>query len=264
MNESPLGAAAFTGTGFAIDRQRMADLLGFDRVIASTHHSIGAGDHLTDTAFAVQSLAVGLSRVTKDLLFFATQELGALHIDDSFIQIRSIMPQKRNPVVLEHLRARLSRALGYAQTVAVQCHSIPYGDTQDIEDEILPPVMAGLEAIQSCIQLYTAVFETLTLNEAHLARRAGEGFTTTTTELADALVREAGLPFRSAHLVRALDSRAFVEARNGLGGVAPSSTGVLLGELTAAHALDQSIVEQKRQRLDEAERVRSAAVLAIS
>ena len=123
--------------------------------------------------------------------------------------------------------------------------------------------MAGLEAIQSCIQLYTAVFETLTLNEAHLARRAGEGFTTT-TELADALVREAGLPFRSAHLVRALDSRAFVEARNGLGGVAPSSTGVLLGELTAAQALDQSIVEQKRQRLDEAERVRSAAVLAIS
>jgi argininosuccinate lyase len=263
VNESPLGAAAFTGTGFAIDRQRMADLLGFDRVIASTHHSIGAGDHLTDTAFAVQSLAVGLSRVTKDLLFFATQESGALHIDDSFIQISSIMPQKRNPVVLEHLRARLSRALGYAQTVAVQCHSIPYGDTQDIEDEILPPVMAGLEAIQSCIQLYTAVFETLTLNEAHLARRAGEGFTTT-TELADALVREAGLPFRSAHLVRALDSRAFVEARNGLGGVAPSSTGVLLGELTAAQALDQSIVEQKRQRLDEAERVRSAAVLAIS
>lgn len=298
MNESPLGAAAFTGTGFAIDRERVAALLGFERVIPSTHHSIGAGDHLTDTAFAVQSLAVGLSRVTKDLLFFATQESGSLGIDDSFIQISSIMPQKRNPVVLEHLRARLSRALGYAQTVVVQCHSIPYGDTQDIEDEILPPLMAGLQAIQACIQLYTAVCETLTLNEEHLARRAGEGFTTA-TELADALVREAGLPFRSAHsivarmvgrsveatkqgsgepvmtwamlqeaaqavlgrevdfsaeqLARSLDPRAFVEARRGLGGVAPSATGALLGELAAVMDADRSRLASAHRHLTDAD-----------
>ncbi|MCB0104490.1 MAG: hypothetical protein KDE53_01230, partial [Caldilineaceae bacterium] len=69
VNESPLGAAAFTGTGFPIDRQRLAELLGFTTVITSTHHSIGAGDHLTDVAFAIQSLAIGLGRVTKDLLF---------------------------------------------------------------------------------------------------------------------------------------------------------------------------------------------------
>lgn len=200
VNESPLGAAAFTGTGFAIDRERVATLLGFDHVIASTHHAIGAGDHLTETAFAVQSLCIGLGRVTRDLLFLATQEANALHIDDSFIQISSIMPQKRNPVVLEHLRARLSRAVGSAQAVAVQCHNIPYGDTQDIEDEIVPPLMAALDTAQACVVLYTAVFETLTLNDVHLRRRAGEGFTTA-TELADALVREAGLPFRVAHQV---------------------------------------------------------------
>lgn len=200
VNESPLGAAAFTGTGFPIDRQRLADLLGFDRVIVSTHHSIGAGDHLTDIAFAVQSLAIGLSRVTKDLLFLATQEAGALHIDDSFIQISSIMPQKRNPVVLEHLRARLSRAMGAAQTIALQCHSIPYGDTQDIEDEILPPLYGAVTTLQESLILYNALFETLTLHTAHLRQRAGAGFTTA-TELADTLVREAGLPFRLAHRV---------------------------------------------------------------
>lgn len=310
MNESPLGAAAFTGTGFAIDRQRVADLLGFDRVIPSTHHSIGAGDHLTDTAFALQSLAVGLSRVTKDLLFYATQESGALHIDDSFIQISSIMPQKRNPVVLEHLRARLSRTIGYAQTVPIQCHSIPYGDTQDIEDEILPPLMAGLEAMQECLQLYTAVFATLSLNESHLARRAGEGFTTA-TELADALVREAGLPFRAAHsivarmvarsvgagerenggtggmtfellqsaaqevmggavdfsaeqLARSLDPQAFVEARQGLGGVAPSATGALLTDLAAGLADDRAYTAQRRRSLADAaaQRCRDAQAYA--
>ncbi|MBP7961069.1 MAG: argininosuccinate lyase [Caldilineaceae bacterium] len=214
MNESPLGAAAFTGTGFDIDRGRVAELLGYDTVIPSTQHCIGAGDHLTDTAFAVQSLAIGLGRVTKDLLFLATQESGALHIHDSFIQISSIMPQKRNPVVLEHLRARLSRAVGYAQTVVIQCHSIPYGDTQDIEDEILPPIYAALHTMRECVQLYTSVFDTLTLNGDHLRQRAGEGFTTA-TELADALVREAGLPFRTAHKIVSTLVKSAVAAGKG-------------------------------------------------
>lgn len=270
LNESPLGAAAFTGTGFPIDRQRLADLLGFARVIPSTHHSIGAGDHLTDAAFAVQSLCIGLSRLTKDLLFFATAESGALRIDDSFIQISSIMPQKRNPVVLEHLRARLSRASGYAQAVVLQCHGIPYGDTQDIEDEILPPLLLALSTCQDCLELYTAVFQTLRLNTEHLAQRAGAGFSTA-TELADVLVRGAGLPFRTAHkivaetvqqavrsrreitleavqasarkvcgrpvrlnsqqLAQALDPVRFVASRTGLGGAAASATGPLLDDL---------------------------------
>jgi argininosuccinate lyase len=211
VNQSPLGAAAFTGTSFPVDRTRVAELLGFDGVIRSTHHSIGAGDHLTDAAFAVQSLCIGLGRMTRDLLFYATQESNALRIDDSFIQISSIMPQKRNPVVLEHLRARLGRAVGYAQTVALNCHNIPYGDTQDIEDEIMPPLMAALSTAQDCVELYTSVFETLKLNVDHLARRAAEGFTTA-TELADTLVREAGLPFRTAHHIVARMVQSAVSA----------------------------------------------------
>lgn len=211
MNESPLGAAALTGTGFPVDRARVAALLGFERVIASTQHSIGAGDHITDAAAAIQSLAVQLSRVTHDLLVRATQEAAAIRIDDEFIQISSIMPQKRNPVVLEHLRARLSRALGYAGTVVVQCHSIPYGDTQDIEDEIIPPLAAALSATRECVALYTSVFASLTLNEEHLRAQAAADFTTA-TELADALVREAGLPFRQAHKIVATMVRAAVAA----------------------------------------------------
>ena len=200
VNESPLGAAAFTGTGFTIDRQRIADLLGFDGYVVSTQHSIGAGDHLTDVANAVQSLAAGLGRMTHDLLFLGTKESGGLYIHDSFIQISSIMPQKRNPVVLEHLRARLSRALGMAQGIVLQCHNIPYGDTQDIEDEIWPLTVGAIEALDQSVQLYTSVFSTLKLNEDHLRARSGLGFTTA-TELADALVRETGISFRQAHSI---------------------------------------------------------------
>ena len=114
-NQSPLGAAALTGTAFPIDRELSARLLGFDEIQLSTYDSIGASDNMTDVAGALSTLGVNLSRFTKDMLFWATQESGAIRIDESFLQISSIMPQKRNPVVLEHLRARISRMLAQAQ-----------------------------------------------------------------------------------------------------------------------------------------------------
>ncbi len=197
-NHSPLGGAAFTGTGFPIDRQLSAALLGFLGVMVSSHDSIGASDHLTDIAAALTSVAVNLSRMSKDMLFWATRESGAIRIADSFIQISSIMPQKRNPVVLEHLRARLSRLLGLTQTIFIQCHNIPYGDTQDIEDEIEPTLFGAIATADGILHLYAAVFETLQLNVDHLKSEAAAGFTTV-TELADMLVREFALPFRTAH-----------------------------------------------------------------
>ncbi|NLX10009.1 MAG: argininosuccinate lyase [Chloroflexi bacterium] len=199
-NASPLGAAALTGTGFPVDRDLSAALLGFDAVMASTYDSIGASDNLTDVAGALSSLAVNLSRFTHDMLFWATQESGAIRLDDSFIQISSIMPQKRNPVVLEHIRARASRMLAQAQGIIVQCHNIPFGDTQDIEDEIFPLLFGSLETSVEILRLYGAVIETLHVNVEHLRQRAIAGFTTV-TELADTLVREAGLPFRQAHSI---------------------------------------------------------------
>jgi len=207
-NQSPLGAAALTGTAFPIQRELSAKLLGFDRVLLSTYDSIGASDNLTDVAGALTTFGVNLSRFTRDMLFWATQESGAIRIDDSFIQISSIMPQKRNPVVLEHLRARISRMLAQAQGIVIQCHNIPYGDTQDIEDEIFPMLFGSLETASDILQLYSAVIATLQVSGEHLRHRAVSGFTTV-TELADSLVRHCDLPFRQAHdIVSALVSHA--------------------------------------------------------
>ena len=207
-NRSPLGAAALTGTAFPIDRELSARLLGFDSVQLSTYASIGACDNLIDVANALSSLGVNLSRFTHDMLFWATQESGAIRIDDDFIQISSIMPQKRNPVVLEHLRARISRMMGLASGIVVQCHNIPFGDTQDIEDPILPLLYGSLETASETLLLYGAVVETLQVNVDHLRGRAIAGFTTV-TELADTLVRQCKLPFREAHgIVSALVNHA--------------------------------------------------------
>jgi argininosuccinate lyase len=177
-----------------------AALLGFDRVMPSTYDSIAASDNLTDVANALSSLAINLSRFTHDMLFWATQESGAIRLDDSFIQISSIMPQKRNPVVLEHLRARISRMLAQSQGIVTQSHNIPFGDTQDIEDEIFPLLFGSLETSTEILRLYGAVMETLHVNVEHLHDRAVAGFTTV-TELADTLVRETNLSFRQAHSI---------------------------------------------------------------
>lgn len=199
-NQSPLGAAALTGTGFPIDRDLSAKLLGFDGVMASTYDGIATSDNLTDVAGALSTMGVNLSRFTHDMLFWATQESDAIRIDDSFIQISSIMPQKRNPVVLEHIRARISRMIAQAHGIVIQCHNIPYGDTQDIEDEIFPLLFGSLETTSDILHLYGAVMETLHINVDHLRNRAISGFTTV-TELADTLVRHADLPFRQAHSI---------------------------------------------------------------
>ncbi len=242
-NQSPLGAAALTGTAFPIDRQLSAALLGFDGLQLSSYDSIGASDNLTDVAGALSTLGVNLSRFTRDLLFWATQESGAIRIDDSFIQISSIMPQKRNPVVLEHLRARISRMLAQAQGIVLQCHNIPFGDTQDIEDEIFPLLFGSLETAREILQLYRPVIDTLGVNVDHLRQRASAGFTTV-TELADTLVRHCDLPFRQAHSIVAALVK-YAQAR----GLLPSQlTTTMLSAVAEDLGLEVNLPEALFQR----------------
>ncbi len=200
VNRCPLGAAAFTTTGFPIDRAYVAGLLGFDGPVESSYDAVGGADYQAEVAGAVHVAAASLSRFVTDLLFWATQESGALRISDEFIQISSIMPQKRNPVVLEHVRTQLGYLYGDVQSVFTLQHNVPLGDINDVEDPMYRPLFRLLETAGGVYALLEAVLAGATWNTAWLRERAGEGFTTA-TELADTLVRRAELPFRSAHQV---------------------------------------------------------------
>jgi len=226
-NRSPLGAAAFTTSAFPVDRQYVADLLGFARPIESSYDAISASDHLSETAAALVILAANLSRLTTDLLFWSTREARAIRIGNDLVQISSIMPQKRNPVVLEHLRARLGHVYGHALTILTLSHNIPYGDTQDIEDEILEPLLGVFQAADAVLELYRVVFESLEVDHGHLLARSAEGFITA-TELADTLVREKGLAFRTAHTIVA----RLVEMATAQG-LSPDQVGVAMLEEAA-------------------------------
>src|SRR5262249_4262162 len=116
-NRNPLGACAITGTGFPIDRDRTSALLGFDGATGNTYGSIATVDYLLESVSATAVLVAGLGRVVQDLLLWCTPEFGYLILGEGYAQGSSIMPQKRNPVALEHARAICSKAVRQASAI---------------------------------------------------------------------------------------------------------------------------------------------------
>ena len=133
-----------------------------------------------------------------------------LRLGEGFVQGSSIMPQKRNPVALEHARAIASKAVGQAQAIATAVHNTPFGDIVDTEDDLQPLVAAMFRDATRAVTLVAATMRGADFDTARLAARAGEGGTTV-TELADTLVRDHGLPFRSAHGIAAMLLKARTE-----------------------------------------------------
>jgi argininosuccinate lyase len=199
-NRNPLGACAITGTGFPIDRSRTSDLLGFDGTTGNTYGSIATVDYLLQGVSAAAVLLAGLGRVVQDLLLWCTREFGYLRLADEFVQCSSIMPQKRNPVALEHARAISSKAVGQACAIVLTVHNTPFGDIVDTEDDLQPLVVTMFDDADRAVRLVAAAMATATFDRSRLAERAGEGWITV-TELADTLVRDHGVPFKSSHTI---------------------------------------------------------------
>jgi argininosuccinate lyase len=200
VNRSSMGACAITTTGFSIDRQIMVELLGFDEMVVNSYDAIGGGDYLGETATAVMLAAIDAGKVVQDFLLWATQEFNVLRAGDPYVQVSSIMPQKRNPVSIEHLRSLLSTSIGNCQTLLTMLHNTPYGDIVDTEDDAQPYGWMACEILSKSYILFSNVMSTIEVNKEVLLQRAYNGFATI-TELADTLVRETGVPFRKAHSV---------------------------------------------------------------
>jgi argininosuccinate lyase len=200
VNACPLGACAITGTGFPVDRQMTSDLLGFDAPTVNTYGSIATVDYLLEGAAAVAIALTGVGRVLQDLLLWCTPEFGYLRLAEGFVQSSSIMPQKRNPVALEHARAIGSKALGQATAILLSVHNTPFGDIVDTEDDLQPLVFSMFEDAARCLRLVAAAMSAAEFNRGRMAERASQGWITV-TELADTLARDHGVPFKAAHRI---------------------------------------------------------------
>jgi argininosuccinate lyase len=199
-NRSPLGSCAITGTGFPIDRELTSDLLGFDAPTGNTYGSIATVDYLLESASATAVLTTGLGRFVQDLLLWCTVEFGYLRLAEGFVQSSTIMPQKRNPVALEHARAIGSKALGQVSAIMMSVHNTPFGDIVDTEDDLQPLVAAMFRDAARAVTLVGAAMRGAEFDVARMEARAADGGTTL-TELADSLVRERGVPFKTAHAI---------------------------------------------------------------
>ena len=287
-NRNPLGACAITGTGFPIDRNRTSELLGFSGPTCNTYGSIATVDYLLESVNATGTLIVGLGRVIQDFLLWCTMEFGYLRLSDGFVQGSSIMPQKRNPVALEHARAIGSKAVGQAQAIMTTVHNTPFGDVVDTEDDLQPLVASMFRDATRMVKLVAAALKDAQFNVERLAARAGEGGTTI-TELADTLARDQGVPFGTAHkiagvvirgrqdqpdalathlltkastqvlgapihydeaaLQQVLSPRHFVDVRKTLGGPAPERTTEAISASRAALAADDAWWKGRREAL---------------
>lgn len=199
-NLSSMGAAALTTSGFAISRERVAELLAFDGLIENSYDAVSGADYVGEIAAGISLAAINLGRFTQELLLWCTQEFGVIQIAAPYVQISSIMPQKRNPVSVEHIRSLLSSIAGNAQTVLTMIHNTPFGDIVDTEDDMQPYAWRSLETLEVVYRLLSKVISTLQLNEDVLRQRTAASFATV-TELADTIVRDEGLSFHKAHSI---------------------------------------------------------------
>lgn len=200
VNSSPLGAAAITTTGFPINRHRTAELLGFHKLVENSYDSIAGCDYLTECASVLMVMNTNISRFMKDTLDFCTKEFNVFYLTDPYVQVSSIMPQKRNPSSLEQTRPTVSKSIAEAKCVFDILHNTPFGDIVDTEEQLQPHLYDSVEYTVRALKMLSSVFATLRVNKDVLFQRAHDGFITA-TELADILVRDKGLSFRHSHKI---------------------------------------------------------------
>ncbi|WP_298692716.1 argininosuccinate lyase [uncultured Sphingomonas sp.] len=197
MNECPLGAAALAGTGFSIDRTATAQALGFDRPTANSLDSVSDRDFAIDYLTSAAQTALHLSRLAEEIVLWASQPFGFVSLPDQWSTGSSIMPQKRNPDAAELVRGHSGRIIGCLTSLMITMKGLPLAYSKDMQDD-KPPVFEAHDLLALSIAAMTGMVETLTFRTARMRAAAEAGFATA-TDLADRLVRVAGVPFREAH-----------------------------------------------------------------
>jgi argininosuccinate lyase len=209
VDRCSMGAAAITTSGFRLDRARIAGLLGFTTVQENAYGCIAAVDYVAEAYAALKILSLGLGRFVQDLNTWTGFEVGHIRVPDAFVQISSIMPQKRNPVPVEHLRLLCSLAAGRAEAVLLTLHNTPFTDMNDAEGEVQAAGYEAFDTIDRALTLLAGFMEAIEIDEARVRRHIAESCITI-TEVADTLVREEGISFRQAHEVASTLARRMI------------------------------------------------------
>jgi argininosuccinate lyase len=199
LNESPLGAAALAGTGFAIDRHMTAKALGFDRPMRNSLDAVASRDFAAEFLFCCAMCSVHLSRLAEEIVIWTNPYFGFVKLSDAFTTGSSIMPQKRNPDAAELVRGKTGRVMGALMGMLTVMKGLALTYFKDMQED-KEGIFDAAENLTLTLAATAGMVRDMKPQTERLAAAAGAGFSTA-TDLADWLVRSLKMPFRDAHHV---------------------------------------------------------------
>lgn len=196
INILPLGSGALAGTTYPINRERVAELLGFDSVSLNSMDSVSDRDYIIEFCSCLSILMMHLSRFCEELVLWSSTEFGYVEIDDAFATGSSIMPQKKNPDAAELIRGKTGRVYGDLFTLLAIMKNLPLAYNKDMQED-KPALFDSIDTTLACLEIFIKMLKTAHFNTARMLESAEAGFTNA-TDAADYLVKK-GVPFRDAH-----------------------------------------------------------------
>jgi len=196
VNVLPLGAGALAGTTFPIDREYVAEQLGFSAVTRNSLDSVSDRDFALEFLSDASILMMHLSRFSEELILWSSSEFKFIELSDGFCTGSSIMPQKKNPDVPELVRGKTGRVYGNLMALLTVMKSLPLAYNKDMQED-KEPLFDTIDTVKGCLKVFADMIREMRVYAATMRRAAGQGFSTA-TDVADYLVRK-GLPFRDAH-----------------------------------------------------------------
>jgi argininosuccinate lyase len=213
VNVCPLGSGALATTSFPINRKRTAEILGFSAVLENSIDAVGSRDFILETQATLALLAINLSRFAEDLIIWSSQEFGTVEMPDDFSSTSSIMPQKKNPEVLEVIRARASYAMGDFVASAAALKGLPSTYNLDFQ-EITPKLWAATDNLSSSLSIFAELVRNLKVSQ-NVESKAAAGFVGA-TELANVLVQKYNVAFRTSHKIVGALVKELIESKQTL------------------------------------------------
>ncbi|PLX87531.1 MAG: argininosuccinate lyase, partial [Desulfuromonas sp.] len=196
LNLLPLGAGALAGTTFPIDREFVAEQLGFDGVTRNSLDSVSDRDFALEFCGASAILMMHLSRLSEELIIWSSADFDFISLSDSFCTGSSIMPQKKNPDVPELVRGKTGRVYGNMVSLLTVMKALPLAYNKDMQED-KEPLFDTLDTVKGSLKVFADMIAQLTVKADNMREAAARGFSTA-TDVADYVVRK-GIPFRDAH-----------------------------------------------------------------
>jgi len=199
VNLCPLGAGPIGGTSIRINRSKTSSLLGFKNILENSIDAISSRDFILEAASIIAITMSELSRIAEDIVLWSSSEFGYMELDDKYASVSSIMPQKKNPDILELIRGKTSKVYGNLMGLLTIVKGLTTGYSTDLQ-ETKPLIWESIDTLKSSLEIFTDLIKTLKINKERIECVLSESYAFA-VDLAEHITEKTDLSFREAHIV---------------------------------------------------------------